>query len=129
MPSFHMEHCVFATFLSSGTSIKDCGLVCTKHKLKIEDPYGGIHPITADHECRNTMYNGKAQSSLKLIDKLSKLGISLFRLEALGENKEELRDKINIYLDYLSGKSDLMTTLKKVTSTERYGLEFTRTQN
>ena len=31
MPMFHMEHCVFCAFLSSGTDYTNCGRPCDKH--------------------------------------------------------------------------------------------------
>src|SRR5690606_14591549 len=43
MPEFHMEHCVFAAFLSNGTSFRDRGKPCEKHDVKLKDPYGNMH--------------------------------------------------------------------------------------
>ncbi len=94
MPSFHMEHCVFAAFLSSGSSFKDCGKPCEKHRVELKDQFGNFHQIKADQECRNTMFNSKAFSFLDQIKKFIELGASEFRFEALYEDKMELREKI-----------------------------------
>lgn len=94
MPSFHMEHCVFAAFLSTGTSFKDCGKPCEKHRVELKDQFGNFHQIKADQECRNTMYNSKAFSFLDKISTLKKAGASEFRFEALYENELELKEKI-----------------------------------
>ena len=56
MPEFHMEHCVFAAFLSEGNSFKDCGKPCEKHNVMLRDFFGNHHYIKADQECRNTLY-------------------------------------------------------------------------
>ncbi|MGC4072119.1 MAG: hypothetical protein QM760_06300 [Nibricoccus sp.] len=39
MPMFHMEHCVFCAFLSSGTDYHDCGRPCEKHEVRLKRPY------------------------------------------------------------------------------------------
>ena len=40
MPMFHMEHCVFCAFLSSGKDYHDCGRPCDKHDVKLRDRVG-----------------------------------------------------------------------------------------
>ena len=59
MPMFHMEHCVFCTFMSEGTSYKDCGRPCEKHAVQLKDRVGQLHPLHADVGCRNTLFNGR----------------------------------------------------------------------
>ena len=115
MPEFHMEHCVFAAFLSKGSSFKDCGKPCEKHDVKLKDPYGNIHFLKADHECRNTFFKGTPQSAGFLVRDLMEKGVSTFRLEALSETPHELNIKISNYLKLLSGEvmpEELMKNLK-----------------
>ena len=50
MPSFHMEHCVFAAFLSEGNSYRDCGKPCEKHQVKLKDQYGHWRYIKPDQD-------------------------------------------------------------------------------
>jgi putative protease len=95
MPSFHMEHCVFAAFLSTGSSYRDCGKPCEKHRVELKDQFGNYHQIKADQECRNTMFNSKAFSFLDKVAHLKKIGVSEFRFEALYENESELKEKIS----------------------------------
>ena len=45
---FHMEHCVFCTFLSNGTSYKNCGRPCERHHVQLRDRVGQLHPLLAD---------------------------------------------------------------------------------
>lgn len=74
MPEFHMEHCVFAAFLSNGSSFQDCGKPCEKHKVELKDMYGNYHYLKADQECRNTMYLSTPQAAFSLIPKWQKQG-------------------------------------------------------
>jgi putative protease len=37
LPVFHTEHCVFCRFLSTGTSYRDCGRPCEKHRVEVRD--------------------------------------------------------------------------------------------
>lgn len=122
MPAFHMEHCVFAAFLSNGTSFRDCGKPCEKHRVELRDKTGALHPLKADAECRNTMFNGNAQSAARLIPNLRKMQVGSFRIEALFETPAELRDKIECYLDLLYGKSMNKETFNRLRAVERYGV-------
>lgn len=122
MPEFHMEHCVFAAFLSKGHSFKDCGKPCEKHELKLKDPYGNWHFLKADQECRNTFFKATPQSASFLMHELEQLGVASFRLEALNEESSEVNRKVLAYLQLLAheiGPRDLMERLKVM---ESYGL-------
>src|SRR5665213_975677 len=55
MPMFHMEHCVFCAFLSSGKDFRDCGRPCDVHDVRLRDRVGAEHPLKADAGCRNTV--------------------------------------------------------------------------
>ena len=57
IPMFHMEHCVFAAFLSSGKDHLTCGRPCDRHRIAVRDRVGEAHPIRADVGCRNTVFN------------------------------------------------------------------------
>jgi putative protease len=122
MPSFHMEHCVFAAFLSKGSSFADCGKPCEKHQVSLKDQFGNHHYIKADQECRNTMFNGQAQSGAKYFNEMQKVGISQFRFEALNENALELTKKIQAHLDLFLEKISNEQFFKLVNASEKYGL-------
>ena len=40
IPMFHMEHCVFCAFMSTGTDSTNCGRPCEKHKVHLRDRVG-----------------------------------------------------------------------------------------
>lgn len=122
MPEFHMEHCVFAAFLSSGSSFRDCGKPCEKHEVKLKDPYGNWHFLKADHECRNTFFKATPQSAGFLIETLKKEGVASVRLEALSENAAELALKVKTYLGILNGELTPGEAMKKLEMVESYGL-------
>lgn len=122
MPEFHMEHCVFAAFMSKGNSFRDCGKPCEKHEVALKDMYGNIHEIKADQECRNTMFNGVAQSSLGLVSGWESLGVRSFRIEVLHETGTVFDNKIinlfKFFNDEIS-KSDVIIDLN---INEKYGI-------
>lgn len=122
IPAFHMEHCVFAAFLSSGSSYRDCGKPCEKHRVELRDPKGALHPLKADAECRNTMFNGVPQSAGKLIPSLLNLSVSHFRVDGLFEDAAVLRAKVSAYADILFHGAPVEATLQKLGMSERYGV-------
>jgi U32 family peptidase len=122
MPSFHMEHCVYAAFLSQGKSFKDCGKPCEKHKVQLRDQFGNHHWIKPDHECRNTMYNSSAQTALPYLNNWQKLGLGEIRYEALHETGPELIQKIQNYIAVLEGTKSVELALLDLKTTEVYGL-------
>ena len=129
MPSFHMEHCVFASFLSDGSSIKDCGMPCVNNNVGIVDNKKINHPVLADQECRNTMFNGVPQSAGSMIPKLLSLGVKNYRIEALTEDADVLREKVLAYIDVLSGVSDAKALYKNLGIIEKYGISEGQQQN
>jgi U32 family peptidase len=122
MPTFHMEHCVFAAFLSEGTSWRDCGKPCEKHRVELRDTNGSLFPLKADAECRNTMFNGKAQSAARLLPDLLSLGVCQYRFEALFEPADELRNKVLAYLDLIQGKITISDLYSRFHILEKYGV-------
>ncbi len=106
MPEFHMEHCVFAAFLSEGSSFRDCGKPCEEHKVALRDMYAQEHYLAADQECRNTMFQKLPISTASLIHSWQELGARNFRYEALWDDGHLLFDKVMIYLDLIAGRID-----------------------
>ncbi len=122
MPMFHMEHCVFCTFMSEGTSYLDCGRPCEKHKVELRDRVGQLHTLTADVGCRNTLFNGRAQTGARHFNLLKNQGLHLFRLELLKETKEETVTLIKHYQDLLTGKQTAEDLLPLITAQDRLGV-------
>jgi putative protease len=115
IPMFHMEHCVFCAFLSKGTDYTNCGRPCDKHSVKVRDRVGLEHPLKADAGCRNTVFNGRAQTGAEYVDRLMGLGARHFRIEFVTEEPVEVKKTIEKYRALLTGKmtgADLWRELK-----------------
>ncbi|MBW4454412.1 MAG: U32 family peptidase [Nostoc indistinguendum CM1-VF10] len=104
MPMFHMEHCVFCAFLSKGTDYTNCGRPCEKQEVKLKDRVGSEHVLKADVGCRNTVFNGTAQTGAEYVQRLIELGLSHFRIEFVNETPEQVRKTIDCYNQLLQGE-------------------------
>ncbi|NJR61027.1 MAG: U32 family peptidase, partial [Cyanobacteria bacterium CRU_2_1] len=104
MPMFHMEHCVFCAFLSTGTNYTNCGRPCETHQVKLRDRVGSEHSLLADAGCRNTVFNGTAQTGAEYIHRLMELGVRYFRIEFVTETPEQVIQTIQCYEQVLQGK-------------------------
>jgi U32 family peptidase len=115
MPMFHMEHCVFCAFLSEGIDYTNCGRPCDNHQVKLRDRVGTEHILQADAGCRNTVFNGVAQSGAEYIHRLIELGVYNFRLEFVDESPETVSETIGYYQQLLGGQisgAELWKSLK-----------------
>jgi putative protease len=97
LPVFHTEHCVFCRFLSDGTSYKDCGRPCEKHKVELRDHAGRSHPVMADVGCRNTVFGAEAQEASAHLDLWLAAGIRHFRLEFVHESGAQLKEVASLF--------------------------------
>lgn len=104
MPMFHMEHCAFAAFLSTGTDFTNCGRPCEKHKVTLRDRVGMEHPLKADVGCRNTLFNAVPQTGAQYFAGLMQTGLRHYRVELLEQNREEAARVIRTYQDLLIGQ-------------------------
>ncbi len=104
MPMFHMEHCVFCAFLSSGTDYTNCGRPCDEHEVKLRDRVGMEHPLKADVGCRNTVFNSLAQTGAEYVERMKALGVRDFRIEFLNETPAQVSQTIGKYSQLLRGE-------------------------
>jgi putative protease len=104
IPMFHMEHCVFCAFLSSGTDYTNCGRPCDHHDVQLRDRVGALHPLKADAGCRNTVFNTLAQTGADYVDQMLALGARNFRLEFLNETPDQIKQTIGRYRQLLRGE-------------------------
>lgn len=104
MPMFHMEHCVFCAFLSEGTDYTNCGRPCEEHSVKLRDRVGTEHILQADVGCRNTVFNGTAQTGAEYVHHLIDLGVRHLRIEFVNETPEKVTQTIHRYQQLLRGE-------------------------
>jgi U32 family peptidase len=103
LPVFHTEHCVFCRFLSTGTSYKDCGHPCEKHRVALRDTNGRTHPVMADVGCRNTVFGAQAQEASRHLDEWRRAGVRHIRLEFVHETAEDVERIGRAFQEYLAG--------------------------
>ncbi len=104
MPMFHMEHCVFCAFLSTGKDYRDCGRPCDKHRVALRDRVGAELPLKADAGCRNTVFNNRAQTGADYVARLRELGARSFRVEFVNESADEVARTLARYGQLLRGE-------------------------
>ena len=105
MPMFHMEHCVFCAFLTSGTDYRNCGRPCDRHEVKLRDRVGAEHPLKADAGCRNTVFNALAQTGAEYFERFVAAGARKFRVEFLNEPPDAVVETIGQYRKLLGGET------------------------
>jgi len=122
MPMFHMEHCVFCAFLSEGTDYTNCGRPCEKAEVKLRDRVGTEHLLQADAGCRNTVFNGTAQTGAEYGQRLISLGVRSFRLEFVNETPDQVCQTIDCYQQLLEGKMTGAQLWRKLKLQNRLGV-------
>lgn len=122
MPTFHMEHCVFAARLSTGSHFPDCGLPCMRHQVEVQDHKGQKHLLQADAECRNTMYLNTPQTTVKLFSQFLQSGIRRFRVEMLNETDAMVLTKLQTYTQVIQQQITPEQAFKQLGILEKVGI-------
>ncbi len=122
IPMFHTEHCVFCTFLSQGHNFLDCGRPCEHHRVRVMDRTYAMHYLRSDEACRNTLFNGKAQSAARYVVGMRRAGLSRFRLELLEETPEQTATLVEAYRALLRGKLSPDALMEKLDLIDRIGV-------
>ena len=122
MPMFHMEHCVFCAFLSEGTDFTNCGRPCDSHEVKLRDRTGMEHVLQADAGCRNTVFNGLAQTGAEFVSRLIGKGAKYFRVEFLNENAQQVRQTLSAYQELLKGEMSGADLWRKLNLSSQLGV-------
>lgn len=99
-----MEHCVFCAFLSDGHDFRDCGRPCEQQEVRLRDRVGVEHILKADAGCRNTLYNGTAQTGAEFVPALQSQGLFRFRIDCLQESPAQVTQLCDRYWQLLRGQ-------------------------
>lgn len=126
MPMFHTEHCVFCTFLSQGHNFMDCGQPCEHHRVRVMDRTYAMHYLRSDEGCRNTLFNGKAQTAARYVAGMRRMGLTRFRLELLEENAQQTTEMISAYRALMRGKLQPEELMQKLDVLDRIGVTETK---
>jgi len=122
MPMFHMEHCVFCRFLSTGTDFTNCGRPCDTHSLALRDRFGFDHVVKADAGCRNTVFNATAQSASEYVGHLIELGVRRFRVDLLTEDAATTRRVLDAYAPVVCGTKPGKNLWRELGASSRLGV-------
>ena len=126
IPMFHTEHCVFCTFLSQGRSFLDCGRPCEHHRVRVMDRTYAMHYLRSDEGCRNTLFNGKAQTAARYVAGMRRMGLRCFRLELLEERPEQVVSLVSAYRALLKGKLEPAELMEQLDVLDRIGVTETK---
>lgn len=122
MPMFHMEHCVFAAFLSTGKDHRDCGRPCEVHKVDLRDRVGASFPVLPDTGCRNTVFNSVPQSAAEYVARMRGLGVRWFRVDLLREGPVHVGPLLDRYARVAAGRDDGRATWKQLKALNQLGV-------
>ena len=122
MPMFHMEHCAFAAFLSTGTNFTNCGRPCDRHRVHLRDRVGMEHPLKADVGCRNTLFNAVPQTGAQYFTALRQAGLQAFRVELLEEDAAETSRVLRTYQALMAGKQDADAIWRELKAQSQLGV-------
>jgi putative protease len=70
----------------------------------LRDRSGAEHPLRADLGCRNTLFNGRAQTAAEAIPAFLRAGVRHFRLELLEESAADTLRRLDLYRRALAGE-------------------------
>lgn len=121
MPMFHMEHCVFCTFLSDGSSYKNCGRPCETNRVQLRDRVGQLHPLLADAGCRNTLFNSRAQTGAGFFHSFRRLGLGRYRIELLDDDPAKAARLTACYKELFRGQCSAASLIRELDVMEQLG--------
>ncbi len=122
MPLFHMEHCVYCSFLSQGKNHLDCGRPCEYHQVRVKDRADMLHYLRSDEGCRNTLFHENSQTAALHLQSLRHRGLEQLRIEFLDENPSEAMRIVDLYDKILCNDGRADHLIRQLRSFSRLGL-------
>jgi putative protease len=90
--------------------------------VDLRDRVDAAHPLVADAGCRNTVYNGTAQSAAEYVPEMRRLGIRHFRVELLRETGPQATDLLDRYARVLAGVDKPRAAFKQLRVLSQLGV-------
>ena len=122
VPLFHMEHCVIAAELSTGSSYRDCGRPCDHHRVSLRDREGMDHPVEADVGCRNTVFHAAPQSAASLVPGAREAGVKRYRVELVREGADEVSRVVTAYRQLIQSQKSPAEVWSELRVEGEYGV-------
>ena len=128
IPTFHTEHCVYAHTLSDGRDYKTCGRPCERHEIALVPTLGAganaalRHPVITDVNCRNTVFEARAQSAAALVPRLVAAGVQRLRVELVRESAAETTAVLSAYRRLVAGDIGPKAAVAEVGAHEQFGV-------
>jgi hypothetical protein len=91
-------------------------------KVRIMDRTHAMHYLRSDDACRNTMFNGQAQSAARYTGGMRRCGLNRFRIELLDETPEKATELIQRYRDMLQGRTSAEELMQQLNLLDRIGV-------
>jgi putative protease len=88
----------------------------------LKDRVGQLHILKADVGCRNTLFNGRAQTGARHFQAFHDAGLRRFRVELLDESGPAARQVIETYQALLRGGLDGDAVWRKVGAEAKLGV-------
>lgn len=121
MPMFHMEHCVFCTFLSDGSSYKNCGRPCERYHVQLRDRVGQLHPLLADAGAGTPCSTAARRREPAFSGASAIRALSRFRVELLDDSPEKARLLVSRYRELLDGSCTAARLIRELDVAEQLG--------
>ena len=122
IPTFHTEHCVYAHQLSDGRDYRTCGRPCENHRIALRDPAGFEHPVVVDVECRNTVFDARAQSAARVVRRLIAEGVRRLRVEFVWETAAQTKTVLQAWRDFAEDRIGPADLTSRVAAHEQFGV-------
>ena len=90
--------------------------------VHLRDRVGQLHRLAADVGCRNTLFNGRAQTGAAYYHKLRRTGLSHYRMELLDQDESESLQLIKQYQSFLKGEQSSTQLLATLPALSRLGV-------
>lgn len=90
--------------------------------MLISDCTGAEHVLLADAGCRNTVFNGTAQTGTEFVQRFLEIGVRHFRLEFVNESPAQVLETISRYQQLLAGKISGSKLWKKLKLQNQLGV-------
>lgn len=88
------EHCVMG-------NLGQCSGECHQRERVLMDAKGYKFPVFTDRYCRMHLFNSRTTCLVEELEELERMGIRLFRIEALLDTVDMVRQTVNIYREAL----------------------------